>query len=75
MVICEVLHINSSYKYVQKVKLNLNDNPNIFFEIIELQEKGEKGAEEVFRLKFLTDPITLELQHSAMGNCFCQNIA
>ena len=31
--------INSSYKYVQKVKLNLN-NPNIFFEIIELQENG-----------------------------------
>ena len=38
MVICEVLHINSSYKYAQKVKLNLNDNPNS--EIIELQENG-----------------------------------
>ena len=32
--------INSSYKYVQKVKLILNDNPNIFSEIIELQENG-----------------------------------
>ena len=32
--------INSSNKYVQKVKLNLNDNPNIFSEIIELQENG-----------------------------------
>ena len=32
--------INSSYKYVQKVKLNLKDNPNIFSETIELQENG-----------------------------------
>ena len=38
--------INSSYKYVQKVKLNLNDNPNIFSEIIELQENGgSKGIQ------------------------------
>ena len=36
--------INSSNKYVQKVKLNLNDNPNIFFEIIELQENGASGG-------------------------------
>ena len=41
---------------VQKVKLSLNDNPNIFSEIIELQENG---AVEVFRLKLLTDPFTL----------------
>ena len=32
--------INSFYKYVKKVKLNLNDNLNIFSEIIELQENG-----------------------------------
>ena len=38
--------INSSNKYVQKVKLNLNDNPNIFSEIIELQENGgSKGIQ------------------------------
>ena len=36
--------INSSKKYVQKVKLNLNDNPNIFSEIIELQENGSSGG-------------------------------
>ena len=32
--------VNSSYKYVEKVKLDLNDNPNIFSEIIESQENG-----------------------------------
>ena len=36
--------INLSNKYVKKVKLNLNDNPNIFFEIIELQENGGSGG-------------------------------
>ena len=37
----DIDHIhNSSYKFVQKVKLNLNDNPNIFSEKIELQENG-----------------------------------
>ena len=41
MVICEVLYIlNSSNKYVKKVKLNPKSNPNIFSEIIELQENG-----------------------------------
>ena len=39
--------INSSYKYVQKVKLNLKDNPNIVSETIELQ----KNVKE-FILKF-----------------------
>ena len=39
--IVDIDHIhNSSYKFVQKVKLNLNDNPNIFSEKIELQENG-----------------------------------
>ena len=51
-----VYPINSSYKYVKKVKLNPNNNPNIFSEIIELQEIE---AMEVFILKFLTDPFTL----------------
>ena len=36
--------INSSYKYVKKVKLNPNDNPNILSEIIELQENGGTGC-------------------------------
>ena len=36
--------INSSYKYVKKVKLNPNSNPNIFSEIIELQENGGSGV-------------------------------
>ena len=47
---------NSSYKYVKKVKLNINPNPNIFSEIIELQNMG---AVEVFNLKFLIAPFTL----------------
>ena len=36
--------INSSYKYVKKVKLNPNSNPNISSEIIELQENGGSGG-------------------------------
>ena len=36
--------INSSYKYVKKVKANPNYDPNIFFEIIELQENGGTGG-------------------------------
>ena len=32
--------VNSSYKYVKKVKLN----PNIFSEMIELQENGGSGG-------------------------------
>ena len=39
-----VYPINSSYKYVKKVKLNINDNPNIFSEIIELQAHGGSGG-------------------------------
>ena len=39
-----VYPINSSYKYVKKVKLNPNYNPNIFSEIIELQENGGSGG-------------------------------
>ena len=35
-----VYPINSSYKYVKKVKLN----PNIFSEIIELQANGGSGG-------------------------------
>ena len=35
-----VYPINLSYKYVKKVKLNPNSNPNISSEIIELQENG-----------------------------------
>ena len=35
-----VYPLNSSYKYVKKVKLNPNHNPNIFSETIELQENG-----------------------------------
>ena len=34
--------INSSYKYVKKVKLNPNSNPNIFSEIIEEQKNGSR---------------------------------
>ena len=38
---CSFLYpVNSSYKYVKKVKLNINSNPNIFSEIIELQKNG-----------------------------------
>ena len=46
MVICEVFvyPINSSYKYVKKVKLNPNFNPNIFSELMELQENGASGG-------------------------------
>ena len=55
MVRFEVLCI-LSYKYVKKVKLNINPNPNIFSEIIELQKMG---AVEVFQLKFLIAPFTL----------------
>ena len=36
--------MNSSYKYVKKVKLNPNYNPNIFSELIELQENGGSGG-------------------------------
>ena len=36
--------INSSYKYVEKVKVNPNYNPNIFSEIIELQADGGSGG-------------------------------
>ena len=33
---CSVVYpVNSSYKYVKKVKLHVNCNPNIFSEIIE----------------------------------------
>ena len=39
-----VYPLNSSYKYVKKVKLNPNSNPNIFSEIIELQENGGSGV-------------------------------
>ena len=39
-----VYPINSSYKYVKKVKLIPNYNPNIFPEIIELQENGGIGG-------------------------------
>ena len=39
-----VYPVNSSYKYVKKVKLNPNYNPNIFSEIIELQENGGGGG-------------------------------
>ena len=39
-----VYPINSSYKYVKKVKLNPNYNPNIFSELIELQENGGSGG-------------------------------
>ena len=35
-----VYPLNSSYKYAKKVKLNPNQNPNVFSEIIELQENG-----------------------------------
>ena len=36
--------VNSSYKYVKKVKLNINSKPNIFSEIIELQKNGGTGG-------------------------------
>ena len=36
--------VNSSNKYVKKVKLNINSNPNIFSEIIELQKNGGSGG-------------------------------
>ena len=49
--------VNSSYKYVKKVKLNINSNPNIFSEIIELQKK--MGAVEVSKPNFLIAPFTL----------------
>ena len=39
-----VYPINSSSKYVKKVKLNPTSNPNIFSEIIELQENGGSGG-------------------------------
>ena len=39
-----VYPLNLSYKYVKKVKLNPNSNPNIFSEIIELQENGGSGG-------------------------------
>ena len=39
-----VYPLNSSYKYAKKVKLNPNQNPNIFSEIIELQENGGSGG-------------------------------
>ena len=35
-----VVFVNSSYKYGKKVKLHLNFKPNIFSEIIKLQENG-----------------------------------
>ena len=42
-----VYRINSSDKYVKKVKLNPNYNPNIFSEIIELQENGGSGGIQI----------------------------
>jgi len=33
-----------SYKYVKKVKVNPNSNPNIFSKIIELEENGGSGS-------------------------------
>ena len=39
-----VYPINPYYKYVKKMKLNQNYDPNIFFEIIELQENGGTGG-------------------------------
>ena len=39
-----VYPLNLSYKYAKKVKLNPNQNPNIFSEIIELQENGGSGG-------------------------------
>ena len=39
-----VYPLNSPYKYVKKLKLNPNSNPNIFSEIIELQENGGSGV-------------------------------
>jgi hypothetical protein len=51
-----VYPLNSSYKYAKKVKLNPNQNPNIFSEIIDLQEMVAVG---VFKLKFLIAPFTL----------------
>ena len=42
-----VYPINSSYKHVKKVKLIPNYNPNIFPEIIELQENGGSGGIQI----------------------------
>ena len=39
-----VYPLNSSYKYAKKVKLNPNQNPNIFSEIIELHENEDSGG-------------------------------
>ena len=39
-----VYPINLSYKYAKKVKLNQDQNPNIFSEMIELQENGRSGG-------------------------------
>ena len=39
-----VYPVNSSYKYVKKVKLRLNRSPNIFSEIIEWQKNGGSGG-------------------------------
>ena len=36
--------VNSSYKYVKKVKLRFNSNPNILSEISEQQENGGSGG-------------------------------
>ena len=42
-----VYPVNSSYKYVKKVKLNPNYNPNISSKIIELQENGGSGGIQI----------------------------
>ena len=43
--ICSFVYpVNLSYKHIEKVKLNLNSNPNIFSEIIELEKIGGSGA-------------------------------
>ena len=39
-----VYPVKASYKYVKKVKLNPNSNPNIFSEIIEEHKKGGSGS-------------------------------
>ena len=36
--------VDSFFKYVKKVKLNPNFNPNIFSEIIESKENGGSGG-------------------------------
>ena len=51
-----VYPVNSSYKYVKKVKLHSNFNPNILPEIIELQKNWGRG---VIQTNFLTKPFTL----------------